>query len=260
MKKRIAMALCILMVMLMFGACGTDPEAVDYNGYSYDDLKAQTESGYGIAMSIADFFGQYGIAADEITEADREALIAYNGLTGEQFDAGVRWMEVVSEVGSFQEVYQDSFSVEKAGDTLTTNIRMRFEKRDVDFQVVYTYYNMKISGFTMEPVYSMSEKLSKAGINTLISILVVFCVLVLISLLIACFRIFPYLEKQKKERLAARTPVREQPEPAGSQPEIQETAAQQPDDGELIAVIAAAIAAGTGTSASDFVVRSINRR
>ncbi|MCM1105827.1 MAG: OadG family protein [Blautia sp.] len=259
MKKRIAMALCIFMVMLMLGACGTDPEAVDYNGYSYDDLKAQTESNYGIAMSIADFFGQYGIAEEEITEADKEALIAYNGLTEEQFDAGVRWMEVAGEVGSFQEVYQDSFSIEKAGDTLTTNVRMRFEERDVDFQVVYTYYNMKISGVTIEPVYSMSEKLSKAGINTLISMLVVFCVLILISLLIACFRIFPYLEKQKKERLAARTPVREQAEPALSQPEIQETAAQQ-DDSELIAVIAAAIAAGTGTSASDFVVRSINRR
>ena len=36
--------------------------------------------------------------------------------------------------------------------------------------------------------------------------------------------------------------------------------AAQTDDTELIAVIAAAIAASTGTSTSDFVVRSINRR
>ena len=34
----------------------------------------------------------------------------------------------------------------------------------------------------------------------------------------------------------------------------------QTDDSELIAVIAAAIAASEGTSTSDFVVRSINRR
>lgn len=38
------------------------------------------------------------------------------------------------------------------------------------------------------------------------------------------------------------------------------TAPAQTDDTELIAVIAAAIAASTGTSTSDFVVRSINRR
>ena len=35
---------------------------------------------------------------------------------------------------------------------------------------------------------------------------------------------------------------------------------QVADDTELVAVIAAAIAASTGTSTSDFVVRSINRR
>ena len=35
---------------------------------------------------------------------------------------------------------------------------------------------------------------------------------------------------------------------------------QSMDDTELIAVIAAAIAASEGTSTSDFVVRSINRR
>lgn len=38
MKKRIAFALCMILMVLMLGACGTDPTTVDYNGKSYSDL------------------------------------------------------------------------------------------------------------------------------------------------------------------------------------------------------------------------------
>jgi Na+-transporting methylmalonyl-CoA/oxaloacetate decarboxylase gamma subunit len=104
----------------------------------------------------------------------------------------------------------------------------------------------------------MGEKLSKAGLNTLISISIVFCVLILISLIIYAFNIFPYLEnkKKEKEKAAAATPKDE----VVSQIQVREEQQNVTDDTELIAVIAAAIAASEGTSTSDFVVRSINRR
>ena len=105
---------------------------------------------------------------------------------------------------------------------------------------------------TIDGVYSVGEKMSTALMNTLMGMLVVFCVLIIISLIIYCFNIFPYLEKKK----AAKS------EPAKSdvvtQIEVREE--QQTDDGELIAVIAAAIAAAEGTSTDGFVVRSIRRR
>ena len=89
---------------------------------------------------------------------------------------------------------------------------------------------------------------------------VVFAVLILISLLITCFKIFPYLEKKKAQKVAAEatghTETQDQVVSQISQREEQ----QLTDDTELVAVIAAAIAASTGTSTSDFVVRSINRR
>lgn len=99
--------------------------------------------------------------------------------------------------------------------------------------------------------------MSKAALNTVISMAVVFAVLILISLLISCFKIFPYLEKKKAAKAAAAV--------AGDvEEQTTETVAvnepQVADDTELVAVIAAAIAASTGTSTSDFVVRSINRR
>ena len=120
---------------------------------------------------------------------------------------------------------------------------------------------MKATGYTIEPVYSLSEKMSKAGMNTLISMSIVFCVLILISLIIYAFNIFPYIEKKKKEKAAQKQPV---VEAASVQDEAVEQsnaeAATLTDDAELIAVIAAAIAASEGTSTSGFVVRSINRR
>ena len=164
-----------------------------------------------------------------------------------------RWDELLPEVGAYKGYGE--FTVTKSGNTLTTDIILEFEKRDVTFEMVYSYHNMELTGTTMEPVYSMGEKIAKAGMNTVISISVVFTVLVLISLIIYCFNIFPYIEKKKKEKAQVAAPVQE--EAPVAEPEVVETVT---DDTELIAVIAAAIAASTGTSTSDFVVRSINRR
>ena len=113
---------------------------------------------------------------------------------------------------------------------------------------------MEISSIVINPDYTLGEKLGKAGMNTLISMSIVFAVLILISLIIACFKIFPYLEKKKAAKKST-----EQKDQVVTQIEQREEQ-QVEDDTEIIAVIAAAIAASTGQSTSDFVVRSINRR
>lgn len=259
MKKRIAMMLGLLMLaMLTLSACGTDPKSVDYNGYTYNDLKNRVDAYRTVVKSLADFFKENQISEDMFTAEERENFIAGNNLTDAYFDAAFRWIEAEEEAGAFRSEYDDSFSVDKAGNTLTTTVKLKFEERDVDFQVVYTYYNMKVSGITIDPVYSLSEKLGKAGINTVISILIVFAVLVLISLLIACFNIFPYLEKKKAAQKASQAVQKEPADIAVNEAET--GGVQEADDTELVAVIAAAIAASSGGSVSDFVVRSISRR
>ena len=115
---------------------------------------------------------------------------------------------------------------------------------------------MKMTGSTIEPVYSLGEKMVKAALNTVICMSIVFIVLIIICLIISCFKIFPYLEKRKAEKAKAK--IKE--EPSVTVPEANNETPQLTDDTELVAVIAAAIAASTGTSTSDFVVRSIRRR
>ena len=111
---------------------------------------------------------------------------------------------------------------------------------------------------TINPEYSLGEKMSKAALNTVISISIVFAVLIVISLLINCFNIIPYLENKKKEKEAALRAASKPEIPVVSQ--VETTEEQLTDDTELVAVIAAAIAAYEGTSTDGFVVRSIRRR
>ena len=100
--------------------------------------------------------------------------------------------------------------------------------------------------------------MSTAALNTVICMSIVFAVLMFISLLISGFKIFPYLEEQKKAKAAAAKVVETEKNVVAQveQKEEQELV----DDTELVAVIAAAIAAYEGTSTDGFVVRSIRRR
>ena len=242
MKKKLAFVLSLCFIMLALCACGTDPATVDYNGISYDDLQSYSENMVSTLTGYSD--------------TDLDSMISGGNLDDKTVDLVQKWKDTVADVGTYQGL--GDFSVDKSGKTLTTDLVVKFEERNVDFQVVINYNDMQITGYSLEPVYSIGEKMGKAGLNTVISMAVVFCVLILISLIIYCFKIFPYLKKRKLENRRAKNKEQE----AGHIETIVETAPEEEltDDLELVAVIAAAIAADTGMSTSDFVVRSINRR
>lgn len=100
---------------------------------------------------------------------------------------------------------------------------------------------------------SMADKLADAGINTLLGMGTAFAVLILISLIIS---LFPLIGKLGKKQPA--------PAPAKAAPAVEVVEEEDlSDDEELVAVIAAAIAAyegSTSASGDGFVVRSIRKR
>ena len=107
----------------------------------------------------------------------------------------------------------------------------------------------------------LGATLADAGQNTLIGMGVVFFVLILISLVISLFKLINSAQdkaaKKKEAKTKNGTPVSEvaeEPAPAEDEPEEELT-----DDLELVAVIAAAIAASENTDPSGIVVRSIRR-
>ena len=108
---------------------------------------------------------------------------------------------------------------------------------------------------------SLADKLKEAGLNTLICIVVVFCVLIFISLIISLFKYINKAETAIAARKARKAEDKNISETSIDNTISQITAKEEEElnDLELVAVIAAAIAASTGTSTDDFVVRSIRK-
>lgn len=247
MKKKIALFLSVLSVVMMLGACGKqDPTTVDYNGVTYDQL-------YEASISAVEF----------VSKLPKEQIQQYADLTKfeEEYALTVelckKWLAAMEVSGNYVGLDKESFTVTKSGKTLTTDLMLKFENRDVVFELVYNYHDMEMTGVTINPVYSFGEKMSTAALNTIICMSIVFTVLICISLIISAFKIFPYLEAKKKEKAAAKAAQVE----TNVVTQIEEIEEQEyVDDTELVAVIAAAIAAYEGTSTDGFVVRSIRRR
>lgn len=250
MKKKLALLLSVLSCVMLLGACGTtDPTTMEYNGVSYEELYQES---YSVGTTLADYS----------KEQLEEQLVYLKENYGEEatldISLGEQWLAAMEVSGAYVGVAEDGFTVTKSGKTLTTDLTLKFENRDVVFQLVYNYHDMELTGVSISPVYTFGEKMTKAGMNTLISISIVFVVLILISLIISCFKIFPYLEAKKREKAAA---LKQADAKDAVVTQIEQREEQQlTDDTELVAVIAAAIAAYEGNSTSDFVVRSIRRR
>lgn len=242
MKKKILqiVSLCLLMVLCLTGCTKADPKKEDYNGTSYDTLNETSQS-------LANALGS-------LSEGDMESIIA----GGSEFEQGLvqSWKDNLSEAGAFESAEADS-TVTKAGKTVNVEKRLKCKNRDMILTITYDYNDMsQPQSGNLDCVYTLGEKMGRAAENTVIGILVVFCILILISLLIRCFVIIPKIEEKFKKKAAAEPKKAEQIE----EPKAETVEPEETDDEELVAMIAAAIAAATETSTDDFVVRSIRRR
>ena len=101
----------------------------------------------------------------------------------------------------------------------------------------------------------MKEELLQALANTVLGICTVVGVLVIIALVIYCFKFIPMLQAKFAKKTAQKESAQAMPEPAAAPAQEDVT-----DDLEIVAVIAAAIAAGTGMDPGSFTVRSVKRR
>lgn len=242
MKKKLSLMLCLCFMVLAMTACGTDPAAVDYYGTSYSEMKTSMEQEVSALVNLSD--------------ENRAYIESYGSKTTNK--VVTLWDEIIADLGAYQGLGQ--FNITKANDTLTVEQVAKFTDRDVNVTYVYSFNyeteGMELSDASVDLVYSLGEKMSKAGINTLMGMGTVFCVLILISLIIYAFNIIPYLQKKKDKRSVNTEETKKAVVTQIEQREEQ----QLTDDLELVAVISAAIAASTGTSVDGFVVRSIHRR
>ncbi len=160
-----------------------------------------------------------------------------------------------SSLGDFKKF--GDLTIEKSGKTVTCTLYEDFSKRDANLVFVYNIVGerMNLSAINVNPIYSMGETMSKAGLNVVMGMSVVFIVLILISLIIYAFRIIPYFEKKKKEHenLSGSTIIDDDLYSDNNTEDMT-------INSEIAAVIIAAIKASGEEKTDDFVVRSIKRR
>ena len=157
------------------------------------------------------------------------------------------------DLGDYQSMDGCTFTEDEDGLTIIANITGSERSGVLELIFDEEYALVSVSA---NVTYSFAEMMTKAGLNTLMGMGTVFVVLILIACLIACFNLIPKLQaiftkKEKKSDVAVANAVAQI---------VENEAVQEEDDTELVAVIAAAIAASEGAASADgYVVRSIRK-
>lgn len=150
------------------------------------------------------------------------------------------------------------------GDQIVVELEVQGEKKDAVAEVILSNdMFFKLESASLNPKSTIGELMAKAGLNTLIGMGTVFVVLILISLIISCFGFIPKIQAAAAKRREAKQTAEQAAgiDNAVAQIAAREEESGEADDLELVAVIAAAIAASEGAASADgFVVRSIRRR
>ena len=180
-----------------------------------------------------------------VTEKDVEDAIAAASLKS--------WIAAQEEMGDYVGVLETSADI--SADEAVISIVVDGTSHDATVEIVVDK-DLNLTSVTTTVIKTFGEMMINAALNTLIGMGTVFVVLILISLLISLFGIIPKIQaamSKKKENVQEKA--------------VDNAVAQiieneeQSDNLELVAVIAAAIAASEGAASTDgYVVRSIRRR
>lgn len=236
MKKSLAV-LSILACMLGLVACGST------NNIVADPLLTTAEAESAGAQTVENIAA---IVANDYIEQYATDEVSYAGLKG--------WSDSLEEIGTYTGVKEVTSEI--TSDKAIINVLAGGSDHDAMVEIIITPDGC--TSITTSVQYSFGEMMSKAGLNTLIGMGTVFCVLILISLIISCFNLIPKIQEAFSKKDKA-TDIKAEA--------VDNTIAQiiekeeLSDDLELVAVIAAAVAASEGAASTDgFVVRSIRRR
>lgn len=227
------------MVTCIFGvtACGSKEAA------SQEVMQLDEESAIAYADQVVDAISQIvatGMQEQYAQDAVLSAAIA-------------SWESAVPEIGDTWAVTDHVITAEV--DSATIDVTIDGSEHDATVSVLLSA-DGNLTSITTNVIKSFGELMVNAALNTLLGMGTVFIVLILIAWLISLFQYIPRLQEKFSGKKKAAAPA---PAPVSAAAPVVEAAEE--DDCELIAVIAAAIAASEGATSTDgFVVRSIKRR
>lgn len=243
------------MIYAYYGGEGSEAAAMAASHqeiYNVHELESVTEDNINAAFQVATSYGySYGVSSIDV-----EGNGILNGI--------VSFSSAYAELGELGPIDRNKVTYKVSGDEIIVTVPLTGSMTDKDgnpktasVEVIFSNdIFLTVEACTLNVDQSMGALMGKAAMDTVMGMGTVFVILILISLIIWALGGIPKLQK----KLAGRK------KEAAKQPALAEDTAVAPiveesDDLELIAVIAAAIAASEGAAGTDgFVVRSIRKR
>lgn len=238
MKKKLCLIFCIVSCILMMAGCSLSLTKTNKN-FNKKTLETNADS-FVTSWFSYDFESAVKSMKEQSTEVDEDTVNQYK----ESIQLKKKYGKQGTKVDTDFTISSDSATVVE---TYTTS-----SGKKLIFSVTYDEKG-QTSSWKVEEYKSLGDKMAKAGLNTVLSMAIVFAVLIFIAIIIAQFKhIGNFQNGAKKEEVKAE-PVVE------AAPVVEEE--NLVDDLELVAVITAAIAAASETESVDgLVIRSIIRR
>lgn len=230
--KKILAIFAMITCMFCLAACGE--EEAQSGPISQEQAKQ-------IGTTIVDQMNTI-VVQDAIQQSVGDDAVLVSGFEG--------WKSALKDIGTYNGVSDAAVTFEDG--EVIISVEVLGSSHNAEVEIILDDKLTSYIGITTNVHYSTGEILAKAIMNTLIGMGTVFVILILISLIISCFTFISKFEKKQKK---------EEPAPAQA-PVVQQIVAKEElsDDTELVAVIAAAIAAYEGAASTDgFVVRSIRK-
>lgn len=228
-------------------------EAVQEN-YNVHEVESQVEDYFSLYISMVSQNYNISFGYDSI---DVEGNAILTGM--------VSFNNTYDELGDIKtsEGFQGTYKV--SGDEIIVSVPVTGTKTDSNGNVrtataelIFTndiFLTLKSCALNLDQ--SMGELMAKAAMDTLMGMMTVFAVLILISIIIWAMGSIPKLQA----KLAKKPESKKEESIDNTIAQIVEKEESTEDDTELVAVIAAAIAAYEGSQSTDgFVVRSIRKR
>ena len=171
-RRRAVRIVCLLSLCIMILGLGGCGEAK--NNEILDTKTAQVEKEMmNFTLELERFRGLSDAQLQEYI-SQIESYKKSNQITETQAklneDVITDWHEVEKQLGSFKEYGE--FEFDSAGKTYTATLNVKYANRDAKLIYVISKKDFEVTGANVEMVYTLGEKMSKAGMNTLTGILI----------------------------------------------------------------------------------------
>ena len=235
MKKKLCINFCIVSCILMMAGCSLSLTKTNKN-FNKKTLETNADS-FVTSWFSYDFESAVKSMKEQSTEVDEDTVNQYK----ESIQLKKKYGKQGTKVDTDFTISSDSATVVETY-TTSSGKKLKFSETNDE--------KGKTTSWKVEEYKSLGDKMAKAGLNTVLSMAIVFAVLIFIAIIIAQFKhIGNFQNGAKKEEVKAE-PVVE------AAPVVEEE--NLVDDLELVAVITAAIAAASETESADgLVIRSI---